>query len=220
MSTTLWDAAFLRFDAMLGVDHAAFYDWLVRVPYAVDAMSVCYGLTVLFVLLTGIVLVILGRYERLAAFNMMFASTLTIVVLVAAVMPSAGLFTEVRFTAAVLQALPEGSGTYHLDLFYALRAGTPMTYGPFDNPGLIVFPSFHTCMALLVLYALRDDTVLKWPAAIYCAITLVATVPYGSHYVADLAGGAAIFAACAWAVRARSAEQQEPAQRLAQAVVR
>jgi hypothetical protein len=215
MSTTLWDGPFLRFDRLLGVDHAAFYDWLVGVPYAVDAMSFCYGLTVLIVLLTGIVVVMLGRYERLGEFNVMFASTLTIVVLVSAMMPAAGLFTEVRFTAAVLQALPDGAGTYHLDLFYALRAGTPMAYGPFDNPGLIVFPSFHTCMALLVLYALRDDPVLKWPAAIYCAITVVATVPYGSHYVADLAGGAAIFAACAWAVRVRAAELREATPRLA-----
>ena len=199
----LQDQAFLRFDAMLGFDHAAFYDWLIGVPYAVRVMSVCYGLTILFVLLAAIVLVLLGRYDRLREFNLIFAVSLTVVVYVAALVPSAGLFTEVRFTAEVLMALPEESGTYHLDLFHMLRSGLPVVYGPFDNPGVIVFPSFHTCMALLVAYALHDDPVLKWPTRFYCMCTLIATVPFGSHYVADIAGGAAIFAACVRLARER-----------------
>lgn len=199
----LQDQAFLRFDQMLGIDHAAFYDWLVRVPYAVRVMSVCYGLTILFVLLAAIVLVMLGRYDRLREFNLIFAVSLTAVVYMAALAPAAGLFSEVRFSAEVLMALPDESGTYHLDLFHMLRSGLPVAYGPFDNPGVIVFPSFHTCMALLVAYGLHDDPVLKWPTRFYCMCTLVATVPFGSHYVADIAGGAAIFAACVWLVRER-----------------
>ena len=40
--------------------------------------------------------------------------------------------------------------------------------------------------------------------------TLVATVPFGSHYVADIVGGAAIFAGCVWLVRERE-QGSEPA---------
>jgi hypothetical protein len=212
MGTPLWDAAFMRFDTLLGFNHVAIYDWLVQWPEVVNVMTICYSSTVKFVLLTGMLLVILSRIERLREFNLLFASTLTIVVFVAALVPAAGLLTEVRFSSAVLAALPEGAGTYHLELFHALRAGLPMDYGPFDNPGLIVFPSFHSCMAILVLYAFRDDPVMKWAAGGNCAITLVATVPYGSHYVADIVGGAAICAMCAWALRARAAGLPAPAQ--------
>ena len=194
----LWDSSFLWFDELLGFNHPALFAWFVWSPHVMHVIAGCYGLTILVVPLTCISLVILKRYDRVRELNFLFASTITIVVAVAALMPAAGLMTAVRLPTEVLMALPEEAGVYHLDLFYALRAGMPMAYGPFDNPGLIVFPSFHTCMALMIAYAFRDDPVMRWPALLYCVCTVVATVPMGSHYVADVIGGAAIFATCAW----------------------
>ena len=194
----LWDSSFLWFDELLGFNHPALFAWFVWSPHVMQFIAGCYGLTILVIPLTCISLVILKRYDRVRELNFLFASTITIVVAVAALMPAAGLITAVRLPADVLMALPEEAGVYHLDLFHALRAGMPMAYGPFDNPGLIVFPSFHTCMALMLAYAFRDDPVMRWPALMYCICTVVGTVPMGSHYVADVIGGAAIFATCAW----------------------
>lgn len=197
----LWDSSLLWVDELLGFDHPALFEWLVRTPYVMSIIAVCYGLTILVLPLACIALVILKRYDRVRELNFVFAASITVVVAVAAIMPAAGLITSVRLSTEVLGALPDAAGVYHLDLFYALRAGVPMAYGPFDNPGIIVFPSFHTCMALMIAFAFRDDAVMKWPALLYCGCTIVATVPMGSHYVADVIGGAVIFAACAWLAR-------------------
>ncbi len=194
----LWDGSFLWFDELLGIHHPTLFTWFVQSPYVMQVIAGCYGLTILVLPMACISLVILKRYDRVRELNFLFGSSITVVVAVAALMPAAGLMTAVRLPADVLMALPEEAGVYHLELFYALRAGMPMAYGPFDNPGLIVFPSFHTCMALLIAYAFRDDPVMRWPALLYGGCTIAATVPMGSHYVADVIGGAAIFATCAW----------------------
>ncbi len=194
----LWDAALTRADALLGFDHPALLAALVRHPAAVELLRICYGLTVPMVLLACLVLVLLRRYDRLREINGLFAITVTLVVGASTFFTAAGMLVHNPLEMATLSALPAGAGIYHMPLFEALRSGGPVLYGPFDNPGIVTFPSFHACMALLVGYGLRDDPVLRWPALLYALCTLVSTVPIGGHYVVDVIAGSAIFAACAW----------------------
>ena len=89
----------------------------------------------------------------------------------------------------------------HIPHFNALRAGTlhtiPIGQG---SQGLIAFPSFHTTLAIIVAYALRE---IRWLFVVACILNLVVilSVPTeGGHYLVDVLAGAAVAALAAWGV--------------------
>lgn len=203
MGWPLWDQTLLAVDRALGFDHPWLLDGLVQYPWAVNILRSCYTASVPMVLLAGLVLIALKRFDRLAEFKLLFALTIVVVVGSSAFFTAAGLLVDLPVSDQVRAVLPREAGIYHMGLFEVLRSGHAFAYAPGDNPGIVTFPSFHTCMALLVWYGLRDDPALKVPAIGYCVLTIVSTVPIGGHYVADLIAGAAVFAACAGTVAMR-----------------
>ena len=61
--------------------------------------------------------------------------------------------------------------------------------------GVVSFPSFHTTMALVYVWGFRRTGALGWLICIVNAAMLFAIPWYGGHYLADMFGGAAVFAA-------------------------
>jgi membrane-associated phospholipid phosphatase len=58
--------------------------------------------------------------------------------------------------------------------------------------GIISFPSFHTTLAILLVYAVRDH---RWLLAVFVPLNMlliVATLSVGGHYFVDPAAGAAV----------------------------
>jgi len=56
--------------------------------------------------------------------------------------------------------------------------------------GLLTFPSYHACSAILFSWAIYPLKVLRWPVLILNAAMFYLTVVIGGHYVVDLSGGA------------------------------
>ena len=54
---------------------------------------------------------------------------------------------------------------YGADLVRLLRDG-PGLINPVDGRGLIGFPSFHTAVALIAMWQIRDVPYLRWPLLI------------------------------------------------------
>lgn len=91
----------------------------------------------------------------------------------------------------------------HIPHFTALRAGTlhtiPIGRG---SQGLIAFPSFHTTLAIIVAYAVRE---IRWLFVVACVLNLlvILSVPTeGGHYLVDVFAGAALGALAIWAMSA------------------
>lgn len=84
-----------------------------------------------------------------------------------------------------------------------------------DVRGLVAFPSYHTCFALLMSYALRGYKLLFIPS-LAVNLAVIATTPLiGAHYVIDVAGGFAVAGLAIWVV---SLINREPAAHRAKAV--
>jgi hypothetical protein len=209
MAPRLWDGAFLAWDRALGVDHAAFFVWLAGVPGAVAVLDALYFKTPHLTMAAPLVLVALGRYERLHEFLWLFAWTLGIVVTVAAFVPARGLFGSLALAPEVRALLPDAAGDFHLALVDHLISGRLKVYDIAANPGVTVFPSFHFCMAALVAWAFRDIRFLNVVAAAIAVLIVVSIIPIGGHYVVDgiaslpLLAGAIAFNR--WTRRARPA---------------
>ena len=80
--------------------------------------------------------------------------------------------------------------------FELYRSGDVRTIGVTMLCGVVNFPSFHACLALMTAHACRDSR-LAVPARIWNALVIVSAIPMGGHYIVDLMAGAGVFAALA-----------------------
>jgi hypothetical protein len=79
-----------------------------------------------------------------------------------------------------------------LDAFHGLRNGSLKTIDMSAIQGVVSFPSFHTILGVITAYALRDTKALFVPAILLNGTMIVATLPVGGHYLADVMAGAVV----------------------------
>ena len=77
----------------------------------------------------------------------------------------------------------------------SLRAGK---HGPMGFAGIITFPSFHACMAVLYTVAMRGTRVGLLIAGSLNLLVLISTVPMGNHYLVDVIAGCCVAVIAMW----------------------
>lgn len=83
-------------------------------------------------------------------------------------------------------------GTGWMEMLTTIRSGEWTTLDFSHLKGIVSFPSFHTTIAILLVYAVRRH---PWALAALVplnALVIVATLSVGGHYLADLPAGAAV----------------------------
>jgi len=75
-----------------------------------------------------------------------------------------------------------------------IRNGSLTRFALADLTGIVAFPSFHTVLAILLVYVHRPPLRSFVPVAILNAIMLVAIPFAGHHYLVDMIAGAAVVA--------------------------
>ena len=94
------------------------------------------------------------------------------------------------FTPAVAHVAHAGTGW--LKTLMMIRNGEWTTLDFSHVEGIITFPSFHTTLAILLVYAVRHH---RWALALLVPLNMlliVATLSVGGHYLVDLPAGAAV----------------------------
>ncbi len=74
----------------------------------------------------------------------------------------------------------------------ALRAGGFGVLSAGNADGIITFPSFHTVLGILFIWAFWGTRYLRWWVLALNGAMIVATPLHGSHYLSDILAGAAI----------------------------
>jgi hypothetical protein len=141
----------------------------------------------------GVVVVVLSatrKLDRLWAFAGMFAMLLGGVIVVAALFPAVGPYAFYG-VAAGTERIETVGAVWHLQPVEGLRSGALQSFALSDIRGLVTFPSFHICLALLSAWALASIPIVG-PLAIALNVAVgIATISAGGHYLPDvLAGGA------------------------------
>lgn len=197
------DAFLQSLDHALGIDPIAILAWLAglgRWTFAV--MAPAYNFTIPIFFASLVALSVLG--DRVEAWRaaLGFAGTLLTTCAIAAFLPAKGL--AVWASPALLAQLPVNAmQTFwpHFDEFYS-GADPVLRLQVID--GVVAFPSFHAAVGFLTVAMWRRHRAMLALAGLYLAVMLVATLPGGGHYVVDLIGGFAVWAA--WFVLARRTE--------------
>jgi hypothetical protein len=181
LSDGMWAAC----DRGLHFDMHAYSRLLVSHPILYEVMRIDHGS--LIVQIAGSVL--LFAHWRVAGRNAAFLSAAIISLLLCAGL--AAWLPALGPPAGVDAAFPNGA-PWVADVL-GMRAGGHITRSLAELQGIVTFPSYHTVLAVLIVWAHRGLPTF-WPALVVNGLMLVSVPPAGNHYLTDMIGGAAVVA--------------------------
>jgi membrane-associated phospholipid phosphatase len=201
LSRALLDARLAQLDESIG------FNWLALLELAnsnswVSALLVAaYHSAAPQLIGLYLLLAFTDRVERMAEFLSLFAITFLVVAVIYALVPAAGAFAYYQPAQHLFNNFSPDAGMWHYEALQALRSNSGATLDLSKVQGLVTFPSFHTSLAIITAYAVRDVRFFAIPVAVLNGIVIVATLPEGGHYLVDVVAGAVIAALCIAFVR-------------------
>ncbi len=211
----------LQDSRLAAIDTALGFDWLQvlrainDMPMLSRALTLLYHSTVSQIVLVVLILAATERRHDLAQFCAIFCLTSFAVVVVSGLLPAEGAYRFHQPDPGLFANLSATPGTWHLQDFHALRNGSFDLFTFRRIEGIITFPSFHTVLAILTVYAVRGIKPVFVVAAIANGLVILSTLPEGGHYFIDLVIGAAIVTAAIAFVRRLENPAANPAGALA-----
>jgi PAP2 superfamily protein len=192
-SRPLLDNVFTGFDSGVGFDWVAWTTYLQSRPPLQIPLILAYNSMFPQVLGSLILFSLAGVTARNQEFLLNAMVALFITALIFAIWPSLGPCVWFEHKGAI-------SDDIYADVL-RLRSGEASTFDLGRLQGLIFFPSYHTVLALLLIYAHRG---LRWtfPPVLAVNIMMLLSVPSeGGHYFVDMVGGAGVTIAAIALVR-------------------
>jgi hypothetical protein len=187
----LRDESYATFDRLLGVDWVGLLGAINARPWLARVVTLSYwiGGGELWFVLFG--LAVIGWRSRLFETQTTLAISTVAVCVLGLLFPAEGAAAFYKPPRDLLSNFLPLSGMWHAAAFNALRTSAAPLLDFQAFAGVIQFPSFHTVIAVLTVFALRG-TWLIWPAVPFNALVLLSTLPEGGHHLADVLAGAAI----------------------------
>ena len=189
------DAALARIDAALGFVWMDWYRLVVEYPWLQTAGRLAYANIYLSpVLLLG-GLALSGERARAQLFLVSFWLAALITMLLFLAMPAVGPLAYLW--QGPVPYLPT-SALYQAELLPLLRDNLLGAVDLGALQGLVCAPSFHTAAAVIYIAMAWQCRYLRWPLLLINAAMLLSTPVEGTHYLADMIGGAMVglFALC------------------------
>lgn len=192
MNMPVADARLAGIDAMLGLDMADAVVLTAQTPWLSDLLVFAYNWSSLAVVAAIVGMLACKQIRRGWELTLTIVITMQIVAIISVFFPAKG--TAFFFDLAHLQGngIPVGAAVYAGDTFDRFYHGSKLLVGLADLNGVVVFPSFHTVLALLATQALWNSPA-RWPAVFWTAMVIISTIPMGGHYVVDLAAGVTVW---------------------------
>jgi len=178
-------------DKALGIDWYAYASGLARHPAILPYIEVPYSATIAAVAVIFVALTILGRLERAREFVTLLFLGAAMTVSVSGFFPAEAAMVHYKDNH-LLAVFGANAGVYHIQVLHYLRESKDIVLSFADSPGLATFPSFHTIVGLLIVYACRDNIVALLLAGLWTGAMLLATPVYGGHYFIDIIAGSAV----------------------------
>lgn len=196
----LMDQTLAAMDAVVGFDWRAFLDLANGQPLVADTLVFAYHslgrqLPLLFIFLA------FAKRPRLTEFIALLGVSSALTGTLMAFVPAAGAYAYFHPQQAVFGNFTARAGMWHFTELMKLRSGEPFDLLITRAEGLVTFPSYHTALGIMVVYALRDYRWLFWSIACLNAVMIVSTLPEGGHHLVDVIVGAMVAIVSIVAVR-------------------
>jgi membrane-associated phospholipid phosphatase len=174
----LIDHQLARLDHLIGFDWPGIFDWITRQKKLETLLQLAYKCTTIQTGVIVILTALLAPRGHLAEFVFLFVSSILIVLVIACFFPAEGAF--------YYYGKQDFPGAKDISDFLALRTGSISKINIFHLQGLIAFPSFHACMAIMFCYAVRSSRILTVLALPLNGVVLFSAIYWGGHYLTDL----------------------------------
>jgi hypothetical protein len=203
-SFPLQDANLMAIDRALGLDWRAYLDFANDRPLLATWLS--YGYTMIRWPIFAIPAILAGVYlfRRLQEFTFAFAIALIVTTVISTFVPAIGVFQQIGLDpAAFVHIQPQAYLDQMRDLG-PVRDGTLRQLDLLNLAGIVTFPSFHACSAVVYAWALWP---VWWarPFALLANGAMLASTPIdGGHYFIDVFAGVAVAIVAIAAARAVS----------------
>lgn len=199
----LQSTRFAAMDKLLGFDWLACIGWMERQPVLARIFTFSYGVTEPEVLLILALLFLRGRYVQMHRFTVQFLAGAFVTIIIAAFVPAPTVYEYYQVDPTAYPHLQITSALAYLGDFYGMYNRT-LTVLPRDLQGLVAFPSFHSTIAVMAIYAAFKLPFLPLRLFIIAlnVLMLLSTPVDGGHYIIDTIGGALIgIALIGWTAR-------------------
>ncbi|BAM89143.1 hypothetical protein S58_31450 [Bradyrhizobium oligotrophicum S58] len=187
------DAELAKWDRAAGVDLPAVIAWAADHPSWSHLLSIAYESSFLLLFGAALLLAVMRRFDQLWILTFVFTTTIIVCASVSVIWPAKGAFAFFEYPASLLEHLPTGAGTYHLLKLEYFRNNVSPLLSFANLQGVVTFPSFHCCLALMIIFATWH---LKWLLPIslsWNALAITSTLPIGGHYAIDLPCGVVLW---------------------------
>ena len=191
----LVDGQLAAFDQALGFDWLGLMDF-VNYHAAFGRLTPLIYLTIFPEL--ALIILFLGLTKRANAMSELvdvYWITLLLTILFSALFPTLDPFAHYGPSLSRFPIVQPTAGIVFLPDYHALRAGTFHTFDFGAMQGIIAFPSFHTALALMMTWALRQIPWLLIAGCIYNGLMIFATLTEGGHYLSNVIIGCLIVCA-------------------------
>ncbi len=198
----LQDANLAKIDRLLGYDWYAMLALVNDYPMFGKLLTAAYNSSLIQVLVVVLVFGFANKRERLLEYFATYAISLTIIIVLSALIPAAGAYVYLKPAPELYANLNSAAGVWHLEHFNALRDGSMRHLSLLNIHGLVTFPSFHTALAVLTILIFRGMGPLFVGAAVLNGLVILSTLTEGGHYLIDVIAGALLALVIFAAVRA------------------
>lgn len=184
LNRPLLDVEFAKIDLAMGFHWLRFYAFVQSHHLVGTLLTIAYYSSLVQIFFSIIFLSHIGRDDRNDELWWTSLIALVLTSVLSGLFPAGG--TLFYYSIGLDNAV-------HLPHFLALRDGrlTELVLG--DLKGIVTFPSYHTVMALLLIYVYRKLPIFPWIVALNI-LMLISTPINGGHYLVDMIGGAAVAA--------------------------
>ncbi|WP_161957300.1 phosphatase PAP2 family protein [Aestuariivirga litoralis] len=185
------DRHLAAWDSALGFDWNGYARLVTAHPWSRRGLLIAYSLAIGPALAMILIIAVWrGRHDRVDEVAFLALASGFICVAVAGLLPAVSAWSSVASpdVLAGLGHLPE----VWLEQVKALRGDGPVSLDLGTMEGIATFPSFHTCLALIIAWCSRGHWSGFLAGSTVGLAILAATPVHGAHYGVDLLGGAAV----------------------------
>ena len=197
----LFDAELVAADALLGFHWPSFVAWLGSLPYVDPVLLLAYESSLPQVALMVVFLALSGRQARLDFFLIAFMVSALVTIAVWTAFPTFGAYAYYLALGTEVSSAGLAVDPAYAHALIAMHAGQFAAVGFDTIVGLVGFPSFHTCLAVLCAFALWGVRGLGPLALAVNALVLFSVPAQGGHHLADIFGGLVAIAFAMWLAR-------------------
>lgn len=197
----LQDELFVSIDSFFGFDWVAYSRFVFSSTTLRVVSLIFYNLTLPLVVFTIIWLSFKGKTTQSRDFVLTIIVGAIVCISISWFLPAAGAVGYFAPDESLYGGLPIIVDLEYKQDYFELRKGMEFVISLSEPKGFVAFPSYHVCMAILIILAFRNEGAVLWIMLMVNSLTIASTPIDGGHHLSDVLGGLFVGVVCFLLVR-------------------